>query len=139
MKNVAKALIRDNQGNILVLYRSDTHPRLAHDLDLPGGEIEYGENMEVGTAREILEETGLDIPVNGEDLRYSWRAFWGQKYHVYEVTLETTPKVEISWEHESFDWVSEEEFVANEAKDEFIRHTQSWLRDEDGFTEDSDD
>ena len=76
MKQAAKALIRDGQGNILVLYRSETHPYLAHDIDLPGGEIESDETPEIGLEREIMEETGIAITLASEDKVHSWRSFF---------------------------------------------------------------
>ena len=43
-KVVAKTLIKDANGLILVLHRSKTHPKFAEHFDLPGGEVEKTKN-----------------------------------------------------------------------------------------------
>jgi 8-oxo-dGTP pyrophosphatase MutT (NUDIX family) len=40
---VAKALLVDTNGKILLLRRSGTHPHFAYHLDFPGGEVEHHE------------------------------------------------------------------------------------------------
>jgi 8-oxo-dGTP pyrophosphatase MutT (NUDIX family) len=127
MKQAAKALIRDGQGNILVLYRSETHPYLAHDIDLPGGEIESDETPEIGLEREIMEETGIAITLASEDKVHSWRSFFGATHMLYETTVPTGVVVEISWEHEAYVWMTEEEFAHSPAIDEFMHKVQERL------------
>lgn len=66
----AMALIQDDEGRILVLehtYRRDV------PWGLPGGWLKTAESPESGLAREVREETGLDISV--DDLLGA--AFWG--------------------------------------------------------------
>ena len=85
MKRAAKALIRDGEGKILVLYRSKTHPHLAHDIDLPGGEIEHLERLERGLSRELVEETGLALKFRRSHRRHVWRpARIARRYHLYQ-------------------------------------------------------
>lgn len=129
MKHAAKALIRDGQGKILVLYRSETHPHLAHDIDLPGGEIEIDETLEIGLMREIEEETGLTMTVTQANSVCSWQSELGQEQCLYEVIRSEREEVTISWEHEAHDWVSPEEMVNYPAIDGFMHHVQAWLRE----------
>ena len=128
MKRAAKALIRDDQGRILVLYRSETHPYLAHDIDLPGGEIEHREKVEQGLMREIVEETGVEVELGGEHRRHMWRPGIARTRFLYEIDSDGAPSVSISWEHKSYVWMSEEEFVEHPAVDGFIHRVQAWLR-----------
>lgn len=128
MKRAAKALIRDSQGKILVLYRSQTHPRLAHDIDLPGGLIEHRESVEIGLAREVVEETGIVLDITRDQLRHAWRPRLGRRRFLYEVTHADDLTVQISWEHESYVWMSENEFIEQPAIDEFMHRVQAWLR-----------
>ncbi|EHB68593.1 MULTISPECIES: NUDIX domain-containing protein [Paenibacillus] len=50
------AIIRDNQGRILLQRRSDYG-----DWGLPGGGMEAGESIEETMIREVFEETGLKV------------------------------------------------------------------------------
>jgi len=53
----AAACIRDEEGRILLLRRSD-----GEDLwSFPGGAIEPGERADEAVAREVYEETGLKV------------------------------------------------------------------------------
>ena len=79
---VCKALVYNPDGKILTLFRSATHPHLAHYVDFPGGEVEGNEKPEVAIAREIG-----------------------------KTTLPNTPKVHLSWEHERYEWLSAEELL----------------------------
>lgn len=128
MKQAAKALIYDDQGRILVLYRSKTHPHLAHDIDLPGGEIDPGESIEMGLMREILEETGLRMQLEQSQMQHSWRTTWGQKQFLYETVCHGHATITISWEHEAHDWISVEEMIGYPAIDGFMHRVQAWLR-----------
>ncbi len=49
-------VIRSVQDKILVLRRTDNGK-----WNFPGGKVESGENLEEAAAREVLEETGLDL------------------------------------------------------------------------------
>ena len=127
MKQAAKALIRNDQGKILVLYRSETHPHLAHDIDLPGGEIELDETSEQGLIREIFEETGLNIKIVPGDKVYSWKSFSGSENYLYEVTIPADFNIKISWEHESYEWISDDELINKSAEDEFMYRVKQFL------------
>ena len=127
MKHAAKALIRDGQGKILVLYRSETHPYLAHDIDLPGGEIEVGETPEIGLKREIMEETNLDITLTNDEMVSSWRSFFGATHMLYEIEAPVKASVKISWEHEDYKWMGQEDFMSATVDDEFMHKVQDWL------------
>jgi 8-oxo-dGTP diphosphatase len=58
----AMALIQDDQGRVLVLehtYRREV------PWGLPGGWLKHAESPEAGLAREVFEETGLRVRVDG--------------------------------------------------------------------------
>ena len=112
MSNSAKAILFDKDGKILVLWRSDTHPSYAHHLDFPGGLIDEGELPNDAVSREIFEETGLDVPAADLELVKTHHPHPGstQRFFVANVNL-STPEISISWEHESYKWLSLEEFM----------------------------
>jgi 8-oxo-dGTP pyrophosphatase MutT (NUDIX family) len=54
------ALIRDERGRVLILEHTY---RREHRWGLPGGYLKFREEPAAGLAREVLEETGLEIEV----------------------------------------------------------------------------
>lgn len=55
------AVVFNERGDVLLVKRK--HEPLALQWSLPGGGLDSGETLEAGTAREILEETGLIVEV----------------------------------------------------------------------------
>lgn len=51
------------KGELLLVHRAH-EPALGH-WSLPGGKVEWGESLREAVAREVREETGLDIEVEG--------------------------------------------------------------------------
>lgn len=56
-----KAIIYDDQGRVLTIRRTKTAPTRPLQWDLPGGELDYGEDTHAGMRREIKEETCLEV------------------------------------------------------------------------------
>lgn len=54
------ALITDGQGRILLQRRADSG-----NWSLPGGTMELGETLGAAVVREVREETGLDVELDG--------------------------------------------------------------------------
>lgn len=57
---VAKVVIISDD-KILMLKRSNYVEKYAGEWDLPGGHIKVGEELRVGMAREVKEETNLEV------------------------------------------------------------------------------
>lgn len=55
------AVVIDERGRVVLVKRR--HEPLAGQWSLPGGALELGESLEAGTAREVLEETGLVVDI----------------------------------------------------------------------------
>lgn len=109
VKVVAKALVRNSEGLYLVLYRSNTHPLFPGHIDFPGGEVEPEEIPKAAVAREIQEETGLLVDPN--KLKKLFTKQYRQTTHMlFEAKLaEPDAKIALSWEHESYRWITPEE------------------------------
>jgi 8-oxo-dGTP pyrophosphatase MutT (NUDIX family) len=105
---IAKALLLDAAGNVLILRRSGTHPMLAGHPDLPGGLIEPGEEPGEAVAREILEETGLKVAVSDLEPVYAGTETYQDESRLrllYAGRLgEEKPEITISWEHDQAEW-----------------------------------
>lgn len=57
------AVLLDAAGRLLVVRRG--HPPAAGRWSLPGGRVEPGESLTEAVAREVAEETGLEVRVGG--------------------------------------------------------------------------
>lgn len=55
------AVIVDDEGRVVLIKRR--YEPLAGHWSLPGGTLDVGETLEAGVAREMLEETGLEVEV----------------------------------------------------------------------------
>lgn len=107
-----KTILVRKDGKFLAIKRSKTAPSRPLYWDLPGGELEFGEDSEEGATREVKEETGLEISnlkllcvVSGlNDIK----DFWVTVCYVAEPS---THDVVLSYEHDDFLWVTPEEFL----------------------------
>jgi 8-oxo-dGTP diphosphatase len=107
MKTVAKVLIVDKQGRILVLRRSDSHPHFAHHFNFPGGEVERDEDPTEAVAHEIKEETGLIVEPSDLELCFSKNLPSKLKHMLFIATrADITPKISTSWEHDGYTWLT---------------------------------
>lgn len=123
MKQVAKLVVVAEDNNYLMLIRNN-HPEFGDDFDLPGGTLEEGENRLNTVIREVEEEIGLKV--KADDIT---EIFSSTKYSksetlqtLYLVKLSHIPQVKLSWEHSSYKWLDETDFIqkAKNAKDPFM-------------------
>jgi 8-oxo-dGTP diphosphatase len=106
----AKVVVIDADGKALLLRRSGTHPRYALDADIPGGTIEENETIEAGLVRELQEETGITAAETDLRLLYTmtFDAIPGISINrlLYGLQIDqSSPDVQLSWEHDRFSWV----------------------------------
>jgi 8-oxo-dGTP diphosphatase len=110
---VAKAVLVNDRGRVLLLRRSMTDPRRPGQQDFPGGGIDDGEELTHGVAREIREEAGLNIAPG--DLRLFYAAT--ESYDGTSVTRllffarAGSAAVQLSYEHDQYQWLEPEAAV----------------------------
>jgi len=106
-----KAIIYNGDGKILAIRRSEKSPRPL-TWDLPGGNLEFGEELISSVLREIEEETGIKV---GE--LFLLNVFENlDSINLFRVTIGYKTKakntnVTLSHEHIDFKWVTPEEFT----------------------------
>lgn len=99
-------------NKFLLLQRQDYKPQ-GGQWGLPGGKIDLGEKAIEAIAREINEETGLDI--TQADISFFKKVFvrypdFDFVYHIFHTSLTKKDGVKIrETEHKNFNWFSLEE------------------------------
>lgn len=98
-------VIKKNQ--ILALYIDRETDRL---WDFPGGRIEFGENLEEGLKREVMEETGCKVKIH--KLIDSWSNVISSQHQVVGVfyLCELEGEITLSEEHTGYKWINIDEF-----------------------------
>lgn len=109
-----KAIIRNKDGNILLLKRSPKkqHTSQTNRWELPGGRIQKGEDLEQAFRREIEEETGITNITNitkfetfVRDIRLPYGSISvGLIIFVFLCDVENTTDISLSNEHTEYEW-----------------------------------
>jgi len=107
-----KAFIFDKNGKFLTIRRTKTAPSNPLKWDLPGGDLEFGEDPLKSIVREIKEESGFIveslIPFDIEAHINSQGDYW---VTIAFKTFIIKGKLSISWEHDLYKWVTIDEFL----------------------------
>ncbi|HEX8182386.1 MAG TPA: NUDIX hydrolase [Candidatus Saccharimonadales bacterium] len=108
---IAKAVVFDAAGNVLLLRRSATDTRRPGEQDFPGGGIEDGEEYRAAVCREIFEEAGLSVAVGNVHLFYAASEIY-RDTNITRLLFWTRVQdaaVQLSFEHDEYQWVTPEE------------------------------
>jgi 8-oxo-dGTP pyrophosphatase MutT (NUDIX family) len=130
MKTVAKLIIRHDE-DFLMMHRSD-HPSFGIDPDLPGGTSEENESSLQAMMREVEEEIGFKVNPDQVHEIFSGSGYSknGTHYSLYIINVSNKPKIAMSWEHSSFEWTNQSEFIekALAAKDTYMHMVGNILK-----------
>lgn len=112
--HVAKVLIENDNGEFLVLKKSDSYDWKAGKWELPGGKIEenVGEDRLDAARREVKDETEIKLKSLVDVVRVEIGEF-NEKYDVNCFILYSdsfSGEIQLSDEHKDYRWVTAEEF-----------------------------
>lgn len=118
-----KALIIEDNKFLAMYIIVDDRKR----WDLPGGRMEFGETAEETLAREIWEELGVVVkPIKLID---TWDHKPSENFHttgiIYHCKI-TSGEINISDEHDGFEWVSINDIGEIFDRDNFVNRMKSW-------------
>lgn len=117
-----KALIVNDQNQVLIIYKSDKDDVNPNDFDIPGGRLEFGEKVEDGIKREVKEELWIEVEI-GKPNRV--RGFVKNDVHLVGITFlakYTGGEIVLSFEHTNF--------MRKNKKEILDGNFPTWLKDE---------
>lgn len=98
---VVKAVIVDDNGDVLLLKRGSTAPTFAGMWDLPGGHTHVGEDKLDGLYREVKEETNILI---NKSKTFPIAHKGNQTFYIV-TKWNGVGGVKISFEHDEYEWI----------------------------------
>ncbi|GIW61302.1 MAG: DNA mismatch repair protein MutT [Patescibacteria group bacterium] len=121
--------ILDKEKNLLILKRAshDSHPGI---WEIPGGALNFNEDLDQGVQREVYEETGLSVNALFPFAAYSEISTKG--YQVIRIAylcklLNDKHSVSLSSEHDEYQWVNLEQ-VTRINRSNFLNHVLGVLK-----------
>lgn len=111
---VAKTIVMNPDGQILLLRRSVTDPDRPGEQDYPGGWPESVESPEQGAVREAMEEAGLGIDRDNLRLIYTGTTAYPDSNKsvnrfLFFTKLDSQQEIALSHEHDAYQWVQPQE------------------------------
>jgi 8-oxo-dGTP diphosphatase len=107
---IAKAVVFDDHGRILLVRRSKTAPRRPLEWDLPGGFVDNDDgSYREACLRELAEEAGIKDLNGVARLGYAESDFEKSKFDMtwlYFTVQASNAEVKLSYEHDTFEWVT---------------------------------
>lgn len=123
-----KIIIVNKEEKILTLRRGTTAPSRPGYWDLPGGELEYGEDPREGIIRETSEESGITVKelrlVDAFSSINDKNEFWITICYVARVE---DVVVKLSFEHTEYKWINPANFLKLKASPKNIKFVETFI------------
>ncbi len=111
LRVAAKAIIVNDEGNVLILRESSTDQERnkVGQWGLGGGRLEPGEVFAEGLKREVFEETGLEITIDKPLYVGEWHPVIKGTPHqiigIFMICKTASSEVQLSPEHDKYEWI----------------------------------
>jgi molecular chaperone GrpE len=110
-----KAVVLNEENEVLILRRSKNNLFGVGKYDLPGGHIQENESYKDSIKREVKEETGLDVVfeaiIDVAEFPEGTQQFRDEKRGVRCICHSASSEVRLSPEHDEFEWLPIEKAV----------------------------
>jgi 8-oxo-dGTP diphosphatase len=109
---VATKAIIIHHRRVLLIQRSDYCGAGENDWEIPGGGLEFGEDLTQGLSREIMEEVSLTTRI--DRLLYAMTALVNPTRQIVGLTYlcyADSDAVTLSHEHKDFVWATREQLI----------------------------
>lgn len=109
-----KAIIKNDAGKFLVIYKSEDEEISPNEIDIPGGRIKFGENIEESLAREVKEELGIKIKIIKPSRVWG---FVNDTLHLIGITFlaeYVEGEIVLSGEHTKYEWIDKEKILSGD-------------------------
>lgn len=106
-----KGIVRNKEGKILVVKRSEKDDHKPGVWETPGGGIDHEEAPAQALMREIFEETGLSVSIKEPFNVFTFRKDTGEfKVGITFLCDAIEGEVKLSDEHSEYRWIQASEF-----------------------------
>ena len=127
-----KMIVKDRQGRCLLIKRSAASKANAHKWDFPGGKEDPGESFTESIAREVKEETGLQVSIINPIGVAQSDAPEKRIFYIFVEGFFKKGKVILSSEHEEYRWVSSEEMLKMDFCPQFKEFVKQYVEKKGG-------
>ena len=136
LKVAAKAIVVNEDGNILILREASTYKEGTNigRYHCPGGRLNPGESYEDGLQREVLEETGLMVeplyPIYVGEWHPVIKGVPHQIIAIFTVCKASSIDVKLSEEHDDYKWIKSSDrnkFDIMTPEDKVLDRYTEWL------------
>ncbi|MFA5020440.1 MAG: NUDIX domain-containing protein [Patescibacteria group bacterium] len=109
-----KAIIRNADNKFLVIFKSETEDVNPNEIDIPGGRLKFGEDIEAGLRREVEEELGIEIEILKPSRVWS---LLKDDLHLVGITFlanYVSGEIKLSGEHTNHQWIEKDAIMTGD-------------------------